>query len=295
MKKIIIIILLFPLLSFAQELNAKVTVNFEQLRNDQKDRVKNFAQAVEDYLNNTQFTEDTWNYDRINCKFSIFFTSGSNTQYAAQVVIISQRAIEGSTSKSLMLNILDPTWNFTYEDAQTMSFNQSDFDPFLSFLDFYAYMIIGFDNNSYEMEGGTDIFSKALDVVVRGASSPNSKGWDYKSTAYNKRAFVQDALDANYKQFWDDFYNYHYNGLDIFYRDKKTAQANIVKLINDLASRVRRLDPRTVLLRVFFNAKAGEIVNYLKGYPDKSIFNTLIKVDNSHIQKYQDALLNDSN
>ena len=295
MKKVIIIILLFPLFSFAQELNAKVTVNFEQLRNDQKDRVKNFAQAVEDYLNNTQFTEDTWDYDRINCKFSIFFTSGSNTQYAAQVVIISQRSIEGSTSKSLMLNILDPTWNFTYEDAQTMSFNQSDFDPFLSFLDFYAYMIIGFDNNSYEMEGGTDMFSKALDLVVRGASNPNSKGWDYKSTAYNKRAFVQDALDANYKQFWDDFYNYHYNGLDIFYRDKATAQANIVKLINDLASRIRRLDPRTVLLRVFFNAKAGEIVNYLKGYPDKSIFNTLIKVDNSHIQKYQDASLNGSN
>ncbi len=295
MKVIIFFIFLFPVLNFAQELSAKVTVNFEQLQNDQKDRLKNFGQEVEEYLNNTQFTEDTWEWDKINCKLSIFFTSGGDTHYSAQVVIISQRGIEGSDSKSLMLNVLDPSWNFTYEEGQAMSFRQSDFDPFLSFIDFYAYIIIGLDNNSYEMEGGSGMFSKALELVLRGSTSPNSKGWDYKATAYNKRGLVQESLNANYKQFWDDYYNYHYNGIDIYYRDKVTAQANIVKLINDLASRLNRLDPRSVLLRVFFNAKAGEIVNYLKDYKDKSIFSTLIKIDNSHIQKYQDALTNDSN
>jgi len=292
MKKIIFIILLFPLVSFAQELNAKVTVNFEQLQNDQKDKVKDFGQIIEDYLNNTQFTESTWEWDKIDCKFSIFFTSGSGTSYSAQVVIISQRSIEGSDSKSLMMNVLDPNWNFTYEEGQAIAFKQTDFDPFLSFLDFYAYVIIALDNNSYDMEGGTDMFSNALELVVRGSSNRNSKGWDYKSTAYNKRAFIQECLNANYKLFWDDFYNYHYNGLDIFYRNKATAQKNIVKLINDLASHIDRLSPRSVLLKVFFDAKAGEIVNLLKDYPDKSIFNTLIKIDNTHITKYEEALTN---
>lgn len=292
MKKIIFILLLFPLISFAQELNAKVTVNFEQLQNDQQDKIKNFGQEVEDYLNNTQFTGDTWGWDKIDCKFSIFFTSGSGTSYSAQVVIISQRSIEGSDSKSLMMNVLDPNWNFTYEEGQAIAFKQTDFDPFLSFLDFYAYVIIALDNNSYQMESGTDMLSNALEIAVRGASSRNSKGWDYKLTAYNKQAFIQEALNANYKLFWDDFYNYHYNGLDIYYRDKATAQKNIVKLINDLASHMNRFNPRSVLLKVFFDAKAGELVNLLKDYPDKSIFNTLIKIDNTHITKYEEALTN---
>jgi len=62
-----------------------------------------------------------------------------------------------------------------------------------------------------------------------------------------------------------------------------------------LYSKIDRLDRRSVLLRVFFTAKAGEIVKILKNYHDKSVFNKLIKIDNSHITKYEEALIGDSN
>ncbi|NOX18268.1 MAG: DUF4835 family protein [Chlorobi bacterium] len=290
MRKIVLFLMFLPFLINAQELDATVSVNFEQLPTQVKDQVRNFESAISDYLNNTQFTEDTWEWDKITCHFNIFFTSGSATSYSAQVVITSQRSVEGSQKKSLMLNIMDPIWNFTYEDGQSMYFKQSDFDPFLSFLDFYAYLIIGFDSDSYDPLGGNPWFSKALELTARGASSQSKQGWEYKSSSYNKRALVDDLMNANYQQFREDYFDYHFNGLDLYAKDKKTAQANIVKLINDLNQRRGQINPRSVLLRVFFNAKAGEIVDYLKDYPDKSIFETLIRIDTANTTKYREAM-----
>ena len=290
MRKIVLFLMFLPFLINAQELDATVTVNYEQLPTQVKDQVRNFENAISDYLNNTQFTENAWEWDKISCHFNIFFTSGSGTSYSAQVVITSQRSVEGSQKKSLMMNIMDPVWSFTYEDGQSMYFKQTDFDPFLSFLDFYAYLIIGFDSDSYDPLGGNPWFSKALELTARGSSSQNKQGWEYKSSAYNKRALVDDLMNANYQQFREDYFDYHFNGLDLFAKDKKTAQANIVKLINDLNQRRGQINPRSVLLRVFFNAKAGEIVDYLKDYPDKSIFETLIRIDTANTTKYREAM-----
>jgi hypothetical protein len=171
-----------------------------------------------------------------------------------------------------------------------MYFKQVDFDPLLSFLDFYAYLIIGFDSDSYDPMGGSEWFNKALEIVVKGAGSNNKTGWEYQSASYNKRALLNDLMAAKFQQFREDYYDYHFNGLDIFSRDKAKAQANIVKLINHLNEKIDQLDPRSVLMRVFFNAKAGEMTDYLMDFPDKSIFNTLIKIDNSNMSKYEKAL-----
>jgi hypothetical protein len=45
-----------------------------------------------------------------------------------------------------------------------------------------------------------------------------------------------------------------------------------------------------VLLKVFFDAKAGEIVDYLKGAADKSVFVSLKSIDPSHSSKYDEGL-----
>lgn len=289
-KKVLFVLFLCPMIIFGQELSATVILNIEQLSTEQKDKVRNLKQDLENYLNNTQFTENAWEWDKISCTFNIFFISGAGTSYSAQVVVTSQRPVDQSNRKSLILNIMDQQWKFNYEEGQSMYFKEVDFDPFISFLDFYAYLIIGFDSDTYDIAGGSEWFNKALEVVVKGAGSNNKLGWEYQSASYNRRALLDDLQSANYQQFREDYYDYHFNGLDIFTRDKKKAQANIVKLINHLKDKIDQLDPRSVLLRVFFNAKAGEIADYLSDYPDKTIFNTLIKIDNSNMSKYEKAL-----
>jgi hypothetical protein len=295
MKKLLVglvLVMFLPEFVISQELDATVTVNAEQLESASRDRLNNFKTQVESYLNNTKFTAQAWDGDRIKCSFNIFFlTSIDESNYTAQLVVTSQRNIYKAQRSSLMLNIMDNAWQLNFQKNQAMYFKQVDFDPLLSFLDYYAYIIIGFDMDSYYALGGNDYFQKALDITSKGANSSANKGWGYESTVFNRRALLDNIFSSNYLQFRQDFFNYHYNGLDIYNSpEKQTAIDNMVKLIKDLEVKKDVIDSRSVLLKVFFDAKAAEIVDYLKGNTDKTIFTSLKKVDPPHSSKYNEGL-----
>lgn len=284
------ILLLLPAIMLGQELNAKVEINFEQLPNEAKERLKNFDRDIQEYLNNNRFSNTNWEWDRIDCNFTIFFMSADDTKYKAQLVVTSQRPIENSQSSSLMLNIRDDKWSFDYEPSQSMMFNSSEFDPLLSFLNYYAYVILAFDADSYNPNGGTTLFNKALDLCVRGGSSTSKDGWELTRDSFSRRALIDDVLSGAFSQFREDYFEYHYNGLDIFNQDKNLAQKNIVGLVNNFYEKKDMIDTRSVLKRVFFSAKSGEIVQYLSDYPDKTIFQKLMVIDPPNTSKYQEAL-----
>lgn len=280
--------------TYAQELDATVIINYEQLSFGGKERLVNFKDQIEAYLNNTKFTGQAWEGERIKCSFNIFFAGWSNeTNYTAQMVVTSQRPIEGTSLNSLMLQVMDNKWSFVYERNQAMYFNQTDFDPLLSFLNYYAYLIIGFDLDSYYKLGGSDYFSKALEIAVRGGSSKFSDGWQSESSTYNKRVLVDNLVNAKYQQFRMDIFDYHYNGLDLLNdpQNSKMAMNNIVKLVKNLFKAKDQIDSRSVFLKVFFDAKAGEIVDRLKNHPEKiDLANMLRKVDPAHTAKYDELL-----
>ncbi|PKL87910.1 MAG: hypothetical protein CVV23_12965 [Ignavibacteriae bacterium HGW-Ignavibacteriae-2] len=291
MKKLFLIIFIPFVFTFGQELEATVTVNYEQLTTAYKDKMVGFRQQIQDYLNNNQFTGEKWEWQKIKCNFNVFFTGGSNeVNYNAQVVVTSQRPIEGQQKSTLILSIMDNSWSFNYEPNQSMYFNQTDFDPLTSFLDYYAYIIIGFENESYEREGGTASFDKALNIAVKGSSSSSPDPWLNKSSGFNKRALVDDLLNASFMQFRHDFTDYHYNGIDLYYQNKEKTYESMVKMIHNLEKLQKRINKRSVLLTVFFDAKNGEFVDYLKNYEDKSIFNILQKIDVGHTTKYLEAM-----
>jgi hypothetical protein len=294
MKKLIgIIFLLYSSFSLAQELNAKVTVNFEQLPAAYKDKLESFANEVEEYLNNNKFSNADWEGEAIECNFSIFFTSASKeTNYGAQVVIVSQRPIYNSQQKALMLKVSDTNWKFNYEKNQAFYFNENEFNPLFSFLDYYAYLIIGLDLDSYAPLGGTEVFTKAANIAALGASSAYQKGWAIETSSYNKRSIVDDLLRTRFQKFRLDLYDYHYNALDILKENKTEADKNIAKLVYNLEKLVDKVGRMNILLRVFFDTKHKELYTYAKNNPDKSLLKRLIKIDPSHTSTYEQGLEN---
>ncbi len=288
--KTLIVFFLFSLnLTFAQELDATVTVNFEKLPTVNKDNLQIFAQQIQDYLNNTRFTGNRWEGDKIKCTFNIFFQSASDDiTYSAQVFVGSQRPVYQSDMATPMLTVLDNSWNFIYEKGQSIHFSPNDFHPLSSFLDYYAYVIIGLDLDTWDVLGGSALFTRALDIATRGANSRFSGGWERGTSAYYKRGLVEDLLNERYRSFREAYYEYHY-GLDIFSQNKSMGQEKIVKIIKMLVDQKGGIDTRSVLLRTFFDAKNGEIVDYLKDYPDKSIFTSLKRIDPQNISKYDEA------
>ncbi|NLT51653.1 MAG: DUF4835 family protein [Ignavibacteria bacterium] len=292
MKNILFFFLFASVINFAQELEATVTINKEQLTLKYKDLVADFSNTVETYLNTTSFTETAWEGEKIKCNFNVFFVNGSDeVNYSAHVVITSQRDVYNSSSKSLMLSIMDDSWKFRYEPRQTMRFDPLNFDPLTSFLDFYAYLIIGYELDSYKEFSGSEMYQKAYNLAILGNNSEYKKGWELDRSSYNKRGLLDEMMGEKYSQVRDDFFNYHYNGLDLLADERETGIKNIKKMLNNILENQPKYT-RSVFLKVFFDAKNGELIEIFRKENDPEIFELLRKIDPAHISKYNEATSN---
>lgn len=291
MKKIIFLLLLIHQISFAQELNCKIIVNYESLPVLNRELLANFSNVIESYMNTTQFTGSSWDGQKIDCTLNIFFTSAAGeNDYSAQVVVVSTRPIFRSTRQSPMLTINDPTWSFSYVKNQALYSNQSTFDPITSFLDYYANIIIGFDWDTWAELGGTPYYKKAFDIVNLGANSPNKRGWEKSSSSYSRWGLCEDLLNDKFRPFREAFFQYHY-GIDEYQVNKKAAQDKIVNFISVLEQMHAKVGlGNSVLLKQFSDSKYGEIIEVLKDYPDNKIFERLKKIDPQHAAKYDEML-----
>lgn len=289
-SKLILLLIVSYTSNFAQEIQAKVSLNYEALSNQYRENLISFAQQIEDYINKNKWTDINWIGPKIPVTIQIYFRSASGAnRYSAQVVISSQRPIYNSQSFALMLKVMDNNWEFTYDKNQVLYFNPNLFDPLTSFIDYYMYVILGLDSDSYEEFGGTQFFSKALSIANQGASSPYPSGWVKGEGSYNRTDFVSEILNEKFQGFRKAYFDYHYNGLDLKYEDTTIALQKLVKLINIIEDLRQKVFTRSQFLKVFFDTKHLEFCEELKNYSDKRIFETLKRVDPAHISTYNEC------
>lgn len=288
MKKLFLVLFVLSSINFAQELNCRVSVNYESLPVNNRELLAGFSNAIEAYMNTTQFTGSSWG-EKIDCSINIFFTSASSDiEYNAQVVIVSTRPILNNERQSPVLTINDPTWSFRYEKNQQL-YTQSSFDPLTGFLDFYANIIIGFDTETFEMLGGNPFFRKAFDLVNLGNSSSYSRGWERNNASYSRWGLCEDLLSDKYRPFREAFFVYHY-GLDEMHLNRVSAQNKITQIINQLDEMRRRTEINSVLIRTFFDSKYGELIELLSEEPDAELVARLKRIDPAHAVRYDDIL-----
>lgn len=275
--------------TYGQELDATVTVNFEKLPVMNQEFLVNFQQLVSDYLNQTRFSGSEWEAPKIKCTFNIYFQSASDEMnYTAQIFVGSQRDIYKRDKKSPMLTILDNSWSFIYERNQPVIFNPMQFNSLASMLDYYAYVIIGMEMDSWEKLGGTPFFSRAFNIVNLAASSRYSSGWERGGGAFNRRDLVEDILAEKYRPMREAIYDSYYYGLDVQFKDVTRGKNKLADFIIVLDGLRGKIDARSVFVKSFFDAKYSEIIENLKDHPRWSeLLKILRAVDPPHSGKYE--------
>lgn len=296
MKKIVLQTFLFliPLgivPSSAQELLCEVNVNIEAIPTSQRDYLRTFKDDVERYLNTTRFTSETLE-ERIRCTFDIFFKQyAGNNQYIAQVYIASQRPIYHGDFRTEtytpVLRIMDENWEFTYIPNQRMIQDEFSLDPLCDFLDFYAYLIIGYDYDTYEPLSGSLWFEKAFNICQQMATSQLGRYWQQMATSYNRYTIARELTSTNYEQFRLAVNQYYFDGIDKLYADSKSALDAMLKSLETIAS-FRKLNPNSVTIKQFFDAKYKEIAELFLQYPSRDVYERLSAIDQEHRATYQE-------
>jgi hypothetical protein len=292
----ILIVALTATRLFSQELDCNITLqNTETLSAEARENMSDFAQQVKQYLNNQKYTNQNYGEAKIHVEISISFTGQSSQDahhYVASAFFGSVRPINKMQKNTAIVRLKDDAWEFDYTRYQLLQHDDFRFDALTSFLDFYAYIIIGFDMDTYAESQGTPYFTKAMDIFHRAGSAPGSpKGWDITSQgAYSRGEFIDELLNTKYEEYRIAMFRYHFKGLDYLAQKPEKGKKTMLAALKMIGKLKERINQKSILLNSFFDTKHDEIAESFKGYPDASILEQLTSIDPAHAQQYTQAI-----
>ncbi len=265
---VLVLILFFVQIGVSQELQATVSVNYQQVNNGNPQLFKNLEKQVKEFLNNTKWTDrEVPDVEKIECNFFINISKYGSNDFEATLQVQSSRPIYNSTFSSSILNINDKNFSFRFIEFETMVYDQNSFNSNLvSVLAFYSNLIIGLDQDSFAPNGGT----KYLDIasnIVNVAQTSGYKGWSLSEGNNNNRNFlISDLLSSTFSPFRSTMYEYHRLGLDLMQEDLVKGKEGVAKSIQTL-SEIQKVRPNSLIMRTFFDAKADEVVSIFSDGP----------------------------
>jgi hypothetical protein len=271
----------------AQQIDCTVKVNYESVGGAYKDLLQEFETNVRTYLNSQQWGSEQME-EKIHCTFDIFVqgVTGEN-RYIAQVFIGSQRPIYGANKNTAVARLFDEAWEFTYLKQRPLNHTPHSFNELTSFLDFYIYLILGYDFDTYESLAGNPWFQKASDVASLGRST-SQQGWQPVTSGYSRTQLATELMNPTVSGIRAASYVYHFGGLDSLGVDKAKAFSNIARALDMIGATRKHIDSRNLVFKTFFDTKYLELAEVLQDYPDRSIYQQLSRVDPSHQSTYEE-------
>ncbi len=280
-KITILLVLFFTKISFSQELNCNVVVNYDKITNANVQIFKTLQTSLNDFVNKNVWTDQEYKQnEKINCSMFITINSYDNNQFEATLQVQSSRPIFDSTYSSPLLNINDKFFNFRYIEFENLTYSPNSFDSnLMSVLAYYCYMIIATDAESFQKDAGLPYYQMAQDIVNLAATSGN-KGWGQsEGTNQNRYFLVNDILSPTFFPYRDALFTYHFEGLDTMNKDLKASKEKVKQSILEF-SKLNATRPNSYVMRTFFDAKSDEIVSIFSGGPSISITDLVDKLNN---------------
>lgn len=269
MNKLLILFLsLFCLFSQAQELNCKISINSDQVPGTNKQVYSTLEKSLNDFVNKNNWIPGNGYKpsERINCSMVIIVSAQASDNFTASIQVQSNRPVYNSAYSTPVFNYNDKDFNFNYQEFQQLIFNPDSFDSnLMSVVAFYCYMIIGMDADTFAPNGGTRMFAMAQQVANI-AQTGGYSGWSLSDGPNNRYFLINDMMSNTFSPFRESMYNYHFKGLDIMSDDLPAGKTNIMNAVIAL-NKIHAVRPNSLLVRVFFDAKANEVVSVFTGGP----------------------------
>lgn len=251
----------------AQELNCEVTVNTDQVQGTNTSVFQTLQEAITEYMNTTHFTNDQYaTNERIDCR--LFFTIVEYTDgvLKGDLQVQSTRPVYNSTYTTTLLNFKDNKLEFAYQEGEPLRFTVNTMESQLTaILNFYAYLIIALDRDSFAPNGGEAAFDQ-LKMIVQMAQSSGENGWKAFEDKKNRSAVLDAYTGPSTSVMRKLLYDYHRGGLDLMFQSPDKGRASITSSLDNLTT-VYNADAMSVALSMFKDAKLDELVNIYSKAP----------------------------
>jgi hypothetical protein len=285
--------LLFPSL-WAQELRCSILLTNQQVQGTNRQVFQTLQNAMNEFLNNKSWSGYKFNtIERIECNMLFNITDYSGDRFKGTLQVQVRRPVYNSSYNTVLLNYTDNDIEFTYVEFEPLEFSEtSHLSNLTSLLAYYAYMILGFDFDSFGLKSGTEFFQKAEKVVLNAQNAPE-RGWrSGESTSRRNRYWlINNILNEDFSPARTFFFEYHRLGMDVMYDRIAEGRIAIAESLNLLQELYRnRPDPFMHFFQVILDAKSDEFVNIFQGSPEdekRRVVALLNQIDPNHSDKYR--------
>ena len=151
----------------AQEFFCSVSINSSRIQGD-KQIFQEMQRSISDYINLQQWTNDKFEYyERIRWSLQIIVDERPTAdRYRCRATIQAYRPVLQSTEETIVLNIADPSFDFEYSPQQQMQYIANTYsDNLTALLNFYIFLVLGFDYSSFSSRGGDIYFNQAQEMI----------------------------------------------------------------------------------------------------------------------------------
>lgn len=245
----------------AQELNCKVEVNSDQVEGTYKQVFNTLQEAMNDYMNTTVFTNNQFAAnEKIECRLFFTVKEYKDDKITGDLQIQAIRPVYNSSYTTTLINFKDTKIEFTYSENEPLVFALDRMESQLTaILNFYAYLILAMDYDSFSPGGGEPYFER-LKTIVQQAQSSGESGWKAFEDTKNRSAVLSAYTDQSTKALRELTYDYHRRGLDEMSMTPEKGRAKITEALS-VIGQVYSAAPMSVGLSMFKDSKLDELVN----------------------------------
>ena len=119
-----------PALTEAQELNARVTINSDQVQATNKQVFTTLQNALTEFINNKKWTDATFAVnERIECSMTILITEiVSDNSFKGEIQVQARRPVYNSSYTTTLLNHRDTEFSFDYTEFEPLEYTWKAFE-----------------------------------------------------------------------------------------------------------------------------------------------------------------------
>lgn len=251
----------------AQELNCAVEVNSQQVEGTNKNVFNALQEAISTYMNETKFSNAIFSpNEKIECRLFLTVKEYTDDRIKGELQLQLSRPVYNSTYTTTLFNFRDTKVEFGYREGDPLIFNENTVENNLTaILDYYAYLFLAIDFDSFSPKGGQPFYDRAQSVVQQ-AQSIGEVGWRTFEDTKNRAAVLSSYTDTNTAGIRNLLYNYHRKGLDEMVTSPDKGRAVITESLKELKT-IADNSPMSVALSLFRDSKLDELVNIYSKAP----------------------------
>jgi len=176
----IIWLIILGSIGWGQFVEVNVDLDMRRLSEGDRQLFNTMTEDIKQYFLNTQFSQDVADLELIiDIRLVIESVSqgGSQTTVNAQAILVNKEVQFDGSMKTMDQYFYAKGIQFPYSTGRKIIYTSS-FDPLASFLDYYAFLFIATELDTWNYMGGTSFFNRAIELSDLGKDSDWPNGWD---------------------------------------------------------------------------------------------------------------------